>query len=288
VTHIHVDAVMGQMSLSGGKTVSRKCSYRKRKALKKLKMMPLTISEEQVVRANMMSFDLSRTGPSHLPNHTGGRERSRVPTAAKSKCVYPGQKSGASPKIPVTSDTESDDDCDAQIRMDAEIATTWQDRERRRLKKEKRLELKNKHLRAKVKALEEQITASSKQPSTNTSETSGKSKKKKNHSSTAGSTGSSQSQRTHLHERPSKQLPKSSHLRQAMFEKGDSSDPNSSSSSSELSNEKPMNCPRRPIVSSDSERSLFPEEPDSADSDDSANTKRQKRREKRRGTRCLN
>jgi hypothetical protein len=38
-------------------------------------------------------------------------------------------------------------------------------------------------------------------------------------------------------------------------------------SSSELSNDHPENYPRRPIVSSDSEQSLFPEEPDSLSSD---------------------
>jgi hypothetical protein len=76
VTRIPADDDMGQMSLSDSKMKSWKCSHQKRKASKKLKMMsmPPNISEEQVVCMNVMSLDLttSKTGPSHLPNCTGG------------------------------------------------------------------------------------------------------------------------------------------------------------------------------------------------------------------------
>jgi hypothetical protein len=152
----------------------------------------------------MMSLDYTATGPSHLSNSAGGRKTTRVPTAAKNKRGDPAQKSGISSGTPSTSETESDDDRDAQIQIDAKVAAAWSDRERRRLKKERRQELKNDYLLAKVKALEAQVAASSKRTSANT----------------IGSTESSQSRRTHLHEHPSKQLPKNSHLRQAMFETG--------------------------------------------------------------------
>jgi hypothetical protein len=53
-------------------------------------------------------------------------------------------------------------------------------------------------------------------------------------------------------------------------------------SSTELSNDQPKNYPRRPIVASDSERNLFPEEPDSVRSDDAVDTKRRKQQAKGR------
>jgi hypothetical protein len=122
------------------------------------------------------------------------------------------------------------------------------------------------------------LLPSSKRTSANTFETSRKSKRKEKYAywSKSRTTESSRSGQTHLHERPSKQLPKTSHLRQAVFEKGDPE------SSSELSNDHPENYPRRPIVSSDLEQSLFPEEPDSLSSDASLDTKRRKRQAKGR------
>jgi hypothetical protein len=231
---------------------------------------------------NVMSLDYTETGPSRLPNCTGGRETSRTPAAAKRKGGDPAQKLGMSPRTPSASETESDEDRDAQIWLDAKIAAAWQERERRRIKKDKQRQSKEQALLEKVRDLENRLAEASKQPSPGTAESNERIKKKQKttHSSTAGSrTEASESRRTRLHERPSKQLPKKSNLRRAMFERdGPNDNPDSSSSS----DDEPNNNPRRPIVSSDSEQSLFPEEPDSTDSDDSAATKLQKRRAKRR------
>jgi hypothetical protein len=101
-----------------------------------------------------MSLDYTETGPSCLPNFTGGRETSRTLAAAKRK--GPAQ---TLPGTPSASEIESDDDRDSQIRIDAEVAAAWRDRARRRPRKERRQELKNKYLLARVKALEEQLAA---------------------------------------------------------------------------------------------------------------------------------
>ena len=47
--------------------------------------------------------------------------------AVKHKGVDPAEKSGVPSRTPVTSETESDDDRDAQIRIDAKVAAAWHD-----------------------------------------------------------------------------------------------------------------------------------------------------------------